>query len=94
MVDPLFLDGMKFDFRLFHLISSLDPFSVFIYREGIAIFCTAPYAPPMTATRNDKIQNLTNRAVNVGSLRPPEEFIPPASIGLEKLKRIYPDTVG
>jgi hypothetical protein len=92
MVDPLLLNGLKFDFRLFLLIGSLDPFSGFLYREGIARFCTAPYQPPTKATCGDRFRNLTNTAVNVDSKRPPAEFTRPASEVLGQLTRRYPAT--
>ena len=85
MVDPMLLDGYKFDFRFFLLVSSLEPFSAFIYKEGIARFCTETYSPPTRATRDRQFMNLTNTAVNVGSSRSPEDFTKPAS---EVLKRL------
>lgn len=90
MVDPLLLDGFKFDFRFFLLVSSLEPFTAFIYKEGITRICTEPYAPPTKATRDRAFMNLTNTAVNVGSSKPPEEFTQPASAVLEKLARQNP----
>jgi hypothetical protein len=93
MVDPLLLNGVKFDFRLFLLISLIQPFTVFIYRESITGFCPSPYEPPTKATHDDQFQNLTNTAVNVGSNRPPEEFTRPASEVLAQLFRRYPDTL-
>jgi hypothetical protein len=92
MVDPLLLNGLKFDFRLFLLIASVEPFTGFLYKEGIARFCTAPYQPPTKATRDDRFRNLTNTAVNVESKRPPAEFTRPASEALDALKRRYPAT--
>jgi hypothetical protein len=90
MVDPLLLNGLKFDFRFYVLIASLEPFTCFLYREGIARFCTEPYQPPTKATRDDKYRNLTNTAVNVGSNRPPEEFTRMASEVMAQIVRRYP----
>lgn len=90
MVDPLLLDGFKFDFRFFLLVSSLEPFTAFIYKEGITRVCTEPYTPPTKATRDRAFMNLTNTAVNVGSSKSPEEFTQPATAVLEKLARQNP----
>jgi hypothetical protein len=90
MVEPLMLDGYKFDFRFFLLISSLSPYSAFIYKEGIARFCTERYTHPTKKTRDHRFMNLTNTAVNVGSERPPEEFTQPATAILEQVARRSP----
>lgn len=85
MVDPMLLQGFKFDFRFFLLVSSLEPFSAFIYKEGIARFCTEAYSPPTKATRDRQFMNLTNTAVNVKSSGSPEDFTKPASEVLRRL---------
>ena len=63
-VRPFLVDGHKFDFRLYVLISSLAPFTVYLYNEGLARFCTSPYRPPSPRTLDDRFCHLTNTAVN------------------------------
>lgn len=91
MVNPYLLDGYKFDFRLFLLISSLEPFSAFIYKEGIARFCTEPYSPPTKANKDHYFMNLTNTAINIGSSKSPEQFTKPASEVIDKIIRMNPN---
>ncbi|GMH35159.1 hypothetical protein BSKO_03027 [Bryopsis sp. KO-2023] len=62
--EPLFLNGYKFDLRLYVLISSVDPLKIYIHKEGIARLATCKYEAP--TRRNIKIRNmhLTNYAIN------------------------------
>ncbi|OHT03365.1 Tubulin-tyrosine ligase family protein [Tritrichomonas foetus] len=90
MVDPLLLDGFKFDFRLYLLVSSIEPFTAFIYKEGVARFCTEPYSPPTKSNRDHVFMNLTNTAINVGSSKSPEQFTRPASEVIQRIIKTYP----
>ena len=36
--NPFLIEGYKFDIRLYVLITRVEPLSIFIYKEGIAIF--------------------------------------------------------
>lgn len=43
---PFLLDGKKFDFRVYVLVSSCEPLEAYIYTEGLARFAVVPYAKP------------------------------------------------
>lgn len=66
-ISPYLIDGYKFDFRLYILISKVNPFTVYIYEEGLARFCSAPYVPPNSENLNNLFGHLTNTAVNIKS---------------------------
>jgi hypothetical protein len=64
-VNPWLLNGFKFDFRFYLLISDLQPLDCFVYREGIARFCTKKYRYPTRLNLSERFTHLTNTAVNV-----------------------------
>lgn len=73
-IDPYLIDGLKFDFRFYILVASLQPLRGYLFKEGIARFCTEPYQSPSRKSREHKFCHLTNTAVNKMSSIPPEQF--------------------
>ena len=64
------LNGLKFDFRLYVLIESLDPLSIWLCDEGLVRFCTVPYKtkPSSSSTKKSNLlQHLTNYSINKSS---------------------------
>jgi hypothetical protein len=57
-------DAKKFDLRVYIVIKSLNPLSVYIYREGMARFCTQRYMQPTEDNRSQPFMHLTNYSLN------------------------------
>lgn len=90
-IRPFLVDGFKFDFRFYLCISTMEPFTAFIYNEGIARFCTKKYSPPTRQTLSDKYAHLTNTAVNVTNENASDyEFTQFASSVIAKIKAMDP----
>ena len=64
MRSPYLIDGYKFDFRIYVLVTSWDPLKIFIYNEGMVRFATEEW-DIQTATNYDNLfMHLTNYAIN------------------------------
>ncbi|XP_049321096.1 tubulin polyglutamylase ttll6 isoform X1 [Astyanax mexicanus] len=61
---PFIIDGFKFDLRVYVLVTSCDPFRIFVYNEGLARFCTNLYNEPTSSNMGDVCMHLTNYAIN------------------------------
>ena len=61
---PLLLENLKFDLRVYVLVSSLDPLEIFICKEGLARFCTVPYQYPTNKNIHETFMHLTNYSLN------------------------------
>lgn len=57
---PLCIDGFKFDFRIYVLVTSFAPLRAFVYKEGLARFATESYS---SYTQN-VYSHLTNATLN------------------------------
>ncbi len=61
---PLLLDGLKFDFRIYVLIESLDPLRIHLFKDGLARFCTEKYQEPTGRNLKSVYMHLTNSSLN------------------------------
>eukprot|EP00930_Biecheleria_cincta_P007116 TRINITY_DN108263_c0_g1_i1.p1 TRINITY_DN108263_c0_g1~~TRINITY_DN108263_c0_g1_i1.p1 ORF type:complete len:1395 (+),score=287.84 TRINITY_DN108263_c0_g1_i1:116-4300(+) len=61
---PLLLNGLKFDMRLYVVVTSVVPMRAYLFKEGLARFCTVPYKPPEEGNLREAKMHLTNFAVN------------------------------
>ena len=64
---PYLIDGLKFDLRVYVLITSVTPLRIFIYHEGLARFATSEYVPPVGSNLGNLYMHLTNYAINKDS---------------------------
>ena len=62
--NPLLLDGIKFDIRVYVVVTGFNPIQAFIYDEGLARFCTARYEKPTKANYKKAFMHLTNYSIN------------------------------
>lgn len=61
--NPLLIQGLKFDLRIYVLVTSFDPLRAFIYREGLTRFASKPYNTD-EASLGDSFVHLTNYSIN------------------------------
>jgi len=57
-IEPYLIDGRKFDFRVYILVTSLNPLHIYLYQDGLVRFCAGDYGG------NSNWSNFTNTAIN------------------------------
>jgi len=63
ITNPLLINGLKFDLRLYLVMTSVDPIKLYIYDDGLVRFATKPFSASKEDL-NDKFIHLTNYSVN------------------------------
>ena len=61
---PFLIDNLKFDLRIYVLLTGCDPLRIFIHQEGLARFATEEYKPPKGVNLENLFMHLTNYAIN------------------------------
>ena len=61
------IDNLKFDLRIYALLSGVDPLRIFLYQEGLARFATHKYVAPSNGNVTNMFMHLTNYAINKNS---------------------------
>lgn len=64
---PYLIDDLKFDLRVYVLITGINPLRVFIFKDGLARFATEKYISPLGSNLNNLCMHLTNYAINKDS---------------------------
>ncbi|KAL3080784.1 hypothetical protein niasHS_014889 [Heterodera schachtii] len=65
VIDPYLLpDELKFDLRVYAVIKSINPLSIYVAREGMARFCTEKYVRPCPENFDKFYAHLTNYSLN------------------------------
>ncbi|CAM9616382.1 unnamed protein product [Choristocarpus tenellus] len=67
LLNPLLIDGYKFDLRLYVLITNVDPLRLFIFDDGLVRICTEKFEVPCKANIDKLCMHLTNYSVNKGN---------------------------
>jgi hypothetical protein len=66
IANPLLVNGLKFDLRLYVLVTSYDPLRVYIYKEGLTRLAIEQYKiePGKNSAMSNKYAHLTNYSIN------------------------------
>ena len=60
---PLLINGLKFDMRVYVLVTSVHPLRVHVYNDGIVKFCSSEFSLD-TKTLGEAFRHLANYALN------------------------------
>lgn len=77
---PFLINNYKFDFRVYVLVTSVEPLRIMIYRDGLARFATSKYEAPLNTNIKDMRMHLTNYAINKDS----DNFVREGSMGSKR----------
>lgn len=61
---PMLIQGLKYDLRIYVLVTGWDPLRVYIYREGLTRFAVSPFSVATEEDLKDQFKHLTNYSVN------------------------------
>lgn len=62
--NPLLINRLKFDLRIYVAITGVNPLRIYVYEEGLARFATEEYDTSAYNCENKRFQHLTNYSVN------------------------------
>jgi len=59
--NPYLINGLKFDLRIYVVVTCYDPLRVYVFKEGLAWFATEKYKK---GCKDNKFMHLTNYSIN------------------------------
>lgn len=62
--EPLLIEGHKFDFRLYAIVTSLEPPEFYFFDDGHVRFCSLPYERPDVHNLSQGFMHVSNRNFN------------------------------
>ena len=60
--NPLLINGLKFDLRIYVVVTCFDPLRIYIYNEGLTRFASEKYK--LSDCKSNRFAHLTNYSVN------------------------------
>jgi hypothetical protein len=70
--NPLTIDGLKFDLRIYAAVTNLNPLRIYVYNDGLVRFATEQYRRPTAESLNQydsQFVHLTNYSINKNNKR-------------------------
>ena len=87
ITNPLLIQGYKWDIRIYVLVTSVSPLTIFIYEEGLVRFSTHKFSLKAKDV-SDVFVHLTNSSINKGQ-KENEEIGPNSKWTLKQLKEFF-----
>ncbi len=60
--NPFLINGLKFDLRIYVCVTSMDPWRIYVYNEGLVRFASEQY--DVSLGKGAKYAHLTNYSIN------------------------------
>jgi hypothetical protein len=62
--NPLTINGLKFDLRIYVVVTSLHPLRIYLHSDGLVRFATEQYTTPAASGTYSQFVHLTNYSIN------------------------------
>lgn len=64
ITNPFLIDDLKFDLRLYVLLTGVSPLRALLFKDGLVRLATEPYVKPTEDNIGNLFMHLTNYAIN------------------------------